>query len=60
MAPRFIWSSRDPATGCWQVKMIKRIGPPHRPYRDEDEAIFYMIRGLKLKDLEDYVLLPLN
>ena len=36
------------------------IGPPHRPYRDEDEAIFYMIRGLKLKDLEDYVLLPLS
>ena len=36
------------------------IGPPHAPYRDEDQAIFYVIRGLKLKDLEDYVLLPLN
>ena len=22
------------------------IGPPHRPYRDEDEAIFYMLLPL--------------
>ncbi len=36
------------------------IGRPHGPYREEDEAIFYMIQGLKLKDLEDYVLLPVN